>query len=73
MAFGVILGPFGEPLGTILAKSGVSEALKNEVEKNIEIWLLKGVAESARNLRIGLSAPKRVETKKPEATSREAK
>ena len=43
VAFGVILAPFWEPLGTILVKSGASEALKIEVEKSIEIWSSKGL------------------------------
>ena len=54
MAFGLILAPFGVPLGVIFAKSGASEALKIEVEKSIEIWCFKGSASHASNPAIGV-------------------
>ena len=54
VAFGLILAPFGVPLGTLFAKSDVSEALKIEVEKSIEIWSSKGSATRASNLRHGV-------------------
>ena len=49
VAFGLILAPFGVPLGVIFAKSGASEAPKIEVIKSIENWSSKGSATDASN------------------------
>ena len=54
VTFGLILPPFGVPLGVIFAKSGASEALKIEIEKSIEIWSSKGSAVNAGNPGIGV-------------------
>ena len=54
MAFGLILAPFGVPLGVIFAKSGASEAPKIEVIKSIENWSSKGSAADASNPVLGV-------------------